>query len=147
MQYAHIWNKALSKDEKVEHEFSVGDRYRKVGLIIWGIISLILTFIGLITFPIALFYYLFYVKRANIFAFTNKRVLIHRGWLSTHMISVDYSKITDVHVSEGFIQRVLSHTGTLAIVTAGSTSDQIVLKNVEMPYELKKKLDHLKDSQ
>lgn len=147
MQYAHIWDKTLSKDERVEYEFSVGARYITFSLIMWGIISLpfVLAIVGVFVFLIALFYFGFYVKKANTYAFTNKRVLIHRGWLSTHMISVDYSKITDVHVSEGFFQRLLTHTGTLAIVTAGSTSDQIVLKNIESPYELKKKLDHLKD--
>ena len=147
MQYAHIWDKTLSKDEKVEYEFSVGSKYITFSLIMWGIISLpfVLAIIGVIMFLVALFYFGFYVKKANTFAFTNKRVLIHRGWLSTRMISVDYSKITDVHVSEGFFERVLTHTGTLAIVTAGSTSDQIVLKHIDAPYELKKKLDHLKD--
>lgn len=145
----NIWQKTLSKDEKVEYEFSVGSRYIKFYLILFGILGLLFLFmapgLGILTFLVAFFYYGFYLKKANIFAFTNKRVLIHRGWLSTHLVSVDYSKITDVHVTEGLLERIITHTGALAIITAGSTSDQIVVKNISQPYELKKKLDSLKD--
>ncbi|MEI6597334.1 MAG: PH domain-containing protein [bacterium] len=91
------------------------------------------------------FYFGFYLKAANAYAFTNKRVLIHQGWLSTHMISVDYSKITDVHIRESFFAKIITHTGNIAIITAGTTRDQIILGNVNEPYEIKKRLDALKD--
>ena len=148
MNYEKIWQKILSVDEKVEYEFSIGEGYSKFGLIIWGIISISFLFadgLGILIFLLALFYYAFYLKAANAYAFTNKRVLIHRGWLSTHTISVDYSKITDIHILEPFFRRVLTHTGDIAIITAGSTSDQIRLKYVGTPYEVKKKLDSIKD--
>lgn len=148
MKYEKVWEKTLGSDEKVEFEFSIGDRYRKFGLIVWGVISLPLLFLaglGVITFLIALFYYGYYLKVANAYAFTNKRVLIHRGWLSTHTISVDYPKITDVHITEPFLDRVATHTGNAAINTAGTTRDQIVLQHIERPYEVKKQLDALKD--
>ena len=147
MNYEKIWQKTLANDEKVEYEFSIGGKYIKFQLIIWGIVSLPLLLImglGLFTFLMTLFYFAFYLKAANAFAFTNKRVLVHRGWLSTHMISVDYSKITDIHVVEPFFDRVLTHTGNIAIITAGTTTDQIVLQHISNPYEVKKKLDALK---
>lgn len=148
MKYEKIWNKTLSADEKVEVEFSIGDRYRNFKLIIWGIISFPFLFIfgmGIIIFLIALFYFGYYLKVANAYAFTNKRVLIHRGWLSTHTISVDYSKITDVHVSESFLDRIITHTGNIIINTAGTNFAEIILRNVKSPYEIKKQLDNLKD--
>lgn len=147
MNYEKIWQKTLANDEKVEYEFSIGGKYIKFQLIVWGIISLPLLLImglGVLTFLVALFYFAFYLKVANAFAFTNKRVLVHRGWLSTHTISVDYSKITDIHVVEPFFDRVLTHTGNIAVITAGSTNDQIVLQHISDPYEVKKKLDALK---
>ena len=147
MNYEKIWQKTLANDEKVEYEFSIGGKYIKFQLIIWGIVSLPLLLImglGLFTFLAALFYFAFYLKAANAFALTNKRVLVHRGWLSTHMISVDYSKITDIHVVEPLFDRVLTHTGNIAIITAGTTTDQIVLQHISDPYEVKKKLDALK---
>ena len=72
-------------------------------------------------------------------------MLIHRGWLSTKTISIDYHKITDVVVEEGFWYRKFTHTGNLIIDTPGMSGDDIVLKYVENPYELKKKLDLHKD--
>lgn len=151
MRYEKIWQKVLSKDEKVEYEFSVGKGYIVAGLVGWGIIGLCLlaikaiSWVGIIVLLLALFHYLFYARAANAYAFTNKHVLIHRGWLSTHTISVDYSKITDVHIREPFVDRIISHTGSLAIITAGTTTDQIVLQHINVPYEVKKKLDALKD--
>jgi uncharacterized membrane protein YdbT with pleckstrin-like domain len=150
MNYEKIWNKTLSPDEKVEYEFSIGNRYRKFFLIIWGIISLPFLFaydyrFGILIFLIALFYYGFYLKVANAYAFTNKRVLIHRGWLSTNTTSIDYSKITDVYIQEPFFDRLITHTGHIAINTAGTTLYEVILKHIESPYEVKKKLDALKD--
>lgn len=147
-KYEKIWNKTLGSDEKVEFEFSIGRGYIKFGLIIWAIISLpllILFGLGILTFLTALFHYGFYLKRANAYAFTNKRVLIHKGWLSTQVVSIDYSKITDVLVQEPFIDRVTTKTGNLAINTAGTTLHEGILRHIESPYEVKKKLDSLKD--
>lgn len=138
-----IWKKVLSKDEEVKEEFSVGDKYRMFYMTIWLVISLPFFAIGL---PLlVLFYFLFYVKKANVYAFTNKRVLIHKGWLSTSLVSIDYSKITDVYVSEPFLQRVFTKSGLISIDTAGTGGQEVVLKNVANPYKLKKLLDELKD--
>jgi uncharacterized membrane protein YdbT with pleckstrin-like domain len=153
MKYEKIWEKTLSSDEKVEVEFSIGDRYRKFGIVGWGIVDLLLLFVVgssififlVIHFFIVLFYNGYYLKVANAYAFTNKRVLIHRGWLSTHTISVDYSKITDVHITEPFFDKIITHTGNIAINTAGTTIDQIMLRHIKSPYEIKKQLDILKD--
>ncbi|MCF7916574.1 MAG: PH domain-containing protein [Candidatus Omnitrophica bacterium] len=157
MSYEKIWKKILGTDEKVKFEFSVGDYYIKLGLIFWAIIGLPFLIIffenpsfisGLSVFPflMALFYYGFYLKKANAYAFTNKRVLIHRGWLSTKTTSVDYSKITEVKVREPFFSKIITRTGQIAINTAtGRTNFQtIILNHVEAPYEIKKKLDSLK---
>lgn len=149
MNYQEVWNKTLSKDEKVEFEFSIGKRYLKLGLIVWGILSFFLLFwhgMGILSFLIALFYYGFYLKEANAYALTNKRVLIHCGWLSTNTTSIDYSKITDIHIQEPFLDKIITHTGHIAINTAGSGNLEVILQHVENPYEIKKKLDELKDN-
>ena len=147
MKYDKIWEKVLSNGERVEYEFSIGDRFIKYGLIMYGIICVLLAFLG--GFGIFLFLFILcafmYMKKANAYALTNKRVLIHRGLLSTKTISVDYHKITDVLVSEPFMDRILTHSGHIAIDTAGTGGEEIVLKHVEKPYEIKKKLDELKD--
>lgn len=153
MNYKKIWEKVLSTDEKVEFEFSIGSRYINFYLIIWAIVILPFLFIksvGLsiqfvIVFLFVLFYYGFYLKMANAYALTNKRVLVHKGWLSTKLISIDYSKITDIKVREPFLSRVITSTGQLLINTAGTNLHEVILNHIETPYEVKKRLDFLKD--
>ena len=65
------------------------------------------------------------------------------GWLSTSLRSIDYSKITDSSVEEPFIDRVLTKTGYLVIKTA--STDAVIFKSINEPYEIKKRLDSLKD--
>ena len=148
MRYGRIWSKVLSKDEKIKYEFSVGDLYRYVGWILLSILGLgvaiHLWWLGVVLIFLAWFYFGFYLKTANAFAFTNRRVLIYRGWLSTEMISVDYDKITDISVIEPIIERLITKTGHLTINTAGTEKAEIVLKHITHPYEVKKKLDMLR---
>ncbi len=143
----NVWKKVLSKDEVIEKEFSISGQYIKIsliaGIIIWGLLSF--AFIGIPFLIFHLFYFLFYIKRANAYAFTNKRVLIHKGWLSTSLVSIDYHKITDVLIREPFLDRVIFKTGAIAIDTAGTGGKEVVLKYISEPYELKKVLDELKD--
>ena len=148
MEYEKIWNKTLGGDEKVEFEFSIGKNYRIMGLILWGFISLMFASkiaITIVIFLIASFYYGYYLKAANAFALTNKRVIAHRGWLNTYTNSVEYSKITDVHVKEPFFEKIFTHTGNIGVETAGFGS-LLILRHVDSPYEIKKKLDGLKDA-
>lgn len=148
MKYKKIWDKTLNSDEEVLHEFSLGKQYLTLNLIVWSIVSIIFFFLapalGVFVFLLMLFNYTFYAKVANAFAFTNKRLLKHKGWLSTKLISIDYDKITDVTVNEPFLDRVFTQSGNLIVNTAGSGSQEAVLRHVEKPYELKKKLDSLR---
>lgn len=146
MTYKRTWKKVLNKDEKVKYEFSIGGGYRMCGLILGVVIGAVLSFlhIGIWIFLAALFYYGFYLKAANAYAFTNARVIIKRGWLSTTLISIDYKKITDVTVNEPIFDRLITHTGHLTINTAGTSLPEVVLVHITRPYEVKKKLDQLR---
>lgn len=150
MMNQKVWDKVLNKDEKVVYEFSIGTRYRMFWLIVWCLIGLILALgalkTGIAIILISIFYTQFYMKAANAYAFTNKRVLLHRGWFSTTMVSAEYNKITDVVVSEPILNKLFTKSGNLHINTAGSAQDEIVLKNIATPYEVKKKLDVLTKS-
>ncbi len=149
MIYKKIWEKTLNPEEKVEYEFSIGNRYRKICLFTLGIISIGLVIfppyiVGLLAFLSVVFYYGFYIKIANAYAFTNKRIIIYRGWLSTETISVDYKKITDVTVKEPLLEKFITYSGHLIINTAGTSAPEIILKHIDRPYETKKKLDELR---
>jgi uncharacterized membrane protein YdbT with pleckstrin-like domain len=148
MEYAKVWEKVLNPHEEVKYEFSVGKKYRKVSMIvfiIWGVIFLIppITPLGVVVILIAIFRN-YYLKVSNAYAFTNDRVLIHKGWLSTKLISTEYQKITDVTVRESFLNRVFFRAGSIMVNTAGTGGEEIVLQNVEQPYQIKKKLDEIR---
>jgi len=147
MDNINVWKKVLNNKEEVKYSFSIGKKYLKFHLIVWGIVCLPFTMFygsGLVVYLFFLFYYGFYLKAANSYAFTDKRILIHTGLFSTHVISVDYVNITDIRVGEPFFESVFTKTGYLAINTAGSNHLEVVLRHVERPYELKKKLDEIR---
>ena len=147
MNYSKVWEKVLAEDEKVIYEFSISNKYINFSLIFFLLFSIILSFV-LIGIPLliyVLFYYLFYIKVANAYAFTNKRILIHQGWLSTKLTSIDYYQITDTYVLEPFLARIFTKSGHLVVNTAGTSLFEVYLRYVDYPYEVKKKLDLLKD--
>ncbi len=165
MNYQDIWQKVLAVDETVEYEFSVGKLFRQFNIFIktflaiivavlmyyfWSILKLpfpeIFFTIFFLYLIFLLFYYGFYLKIANAYALTNKRVLIHRGWLSTDLVCVDYNKITDLTVVVPFFESLITGTGDLHIDTAGTPIQEIVLKHIAAPYEIRKKLEEIKDS-
>ncbi len=161
MQYEAIWNKMLNSDEKVQHEFSVGSGHIRTRLIVWGLLAVAVYVVGnwllggfwffdaqlFLTISAgimlwAVLYVWFYAKKSHAYAFTTKRVIVHEGWLSTKTTSVDYSRISDVQVREGWFEKIISGVGSLTISNSGD--NEVVLKNVDKPYELKKILDRLR---
>lgn len=147
LKYQQIWDKVLSTGENLKYEFSVSDSFLKFALIaniLFSIPFMFLGGIGFIWLGISLFVCLYYMKVANAYAFTDKRVLIHTGWLNTNLTSVDFNKITDVYVRQRFLDKLIIKSGDLAINTAGTNHKEIILKNIANPYEVKKILDSLK---
>jgi uncharacterized membrane protein YdbT with pleckstrin-like domain len=144
MRYEQIWRKTLNENEKVEYEFSVAKKQRILVLVIWAIIGVIFLFsfpvvsILFVAFGLIHYWYL----GLNAYAFTNKRLLVHTGWLSTKSTSINYDKIIEVSVDEPFLNRTITNSGNLVIKTGGFGHD-VVLRNIESPYEVKKTLDRL----
>jgi len=154
MQYEEIWKKILNPTEVVKYEFSVGDQYRKFGLILGlifvgllfllGTVSSFFVFCAIILALIVIIRYQ-YLKIANAYAFTDRRILIHHGWLSTTATSVDYNKITEISITEPFLSRIFTESGDMSIHTSNIT-DALILNDIATPYEVKKKLDTLRHS-
>lgn len=164
-----VLEKILNPNEEIKYQFSLGERYLKITKIITiSIGSLVLLIIGLFVLPIfnvsgiiifliiaillvllilfSLFYFNWYLKIANIYIITNKRVLVHRGWLSTRLISADFYQITDTKVHQPFVDKVIYRTGILKINTAGMEAHPIILSHIESPYKVKRKLNEIRDS-
>ncbi len=150
LEHPDIWNKVLSEDEKIVHEFGVSDNYMMLGMAISIIIGLLAmwffgrTWISLIIFGSIFFYFAFYLKAARAYALTNKRVVIHTGWLSHKTTSLDYEKITDITVEQGFLERKLLKIGGISVHTADVGQKDKKMDHIDDPYELKKRLDVLR---
>ena len=148
MEYERIWKKVLRDDEVVKYEFSIGKRYRNFYLILFSLFGLFFMAgsfsTGVIILLGVFFYFSFYIKVSNAYALTDKRILVHKGWLSTNAISVEYENITDITVQEPFFERLITKSGSLAINTAGTSTKEVVLKHITTPYEVRKKLDEIR---
>lgn len=112
----------------------------------WLKTSLIGAFIFCLIFlPISLFYHLYFLRVANTFVLTDRRIIVKKGWLNTSVKSVDYDRITDVSVDQSFLDKIFYASGTLSISTAGGDGYELTLNCVDAPHELKKMLNDLKD--
>lgn len=164
-----VLEKILNSGEEIKYQFSFGERYLKIMKIATiAIGSFILLAIGVAIFLIfniskiiilaiiaipltllilySLIYFDWYLKRANIYVITNKRILIHKGWLSTRLISADFNQITDIKVVQPFLDRLIYKAGVLKINTAGMEAHPIILLHIEDPYKIKRKLNEIRDS-
>jgi len=142
-----VWDKVLADNEEVVLDFSVSEKYRKVYLVGWIIVSFGLLFIyglGLLFLGTAWFYYGWYLPRSRIYALTNKRIVARLGWLSAQTSSIDYERITNVVVHEPWLEQMASQTGNVGIETAGSNRTEIIFEHIDKPHEIKKQIESLK---
>lgn len=141
------WNQVLSDNEELKFECGLSKQYLDVGFVISLAIGglLILVFIGILIIPWAFVYWKFYLNKAFRYALTNRRVLVHKGWLNTNLISVDFRKITDVQVRENFIEKQLFNIGSVIINTAGTSYHEVIIDKIADPYAFKKTLESLRN--
>lgn len=84
-----------------------------------------------------------HVYHANRYLLTTRRVMIKKGVLAVKLSSALFDKITHLEVDQGFIDKIVYHHGTIIIHTAGSSSDEMVLRYVDSPIEFKNLLERL----
>lgn len=157
----NIWANILGKGEEIQWEFSVGKKYRLLqslkivipgiliifaGLVamLFSVIFTVLVLVGVSLVALGWFDY-WYLKKANNFAFTNKRILCRRGWLGTRLTVVGYKKITHVVVVQSFWDKFITNTGYLKIDTAGISGTEIIFSHIEDPYFIRGKMEELRD--
>lgn len=112
--------------------------------IVGSIFLVILAIFVFIIAPFHFFYYRFYLKISHEYIFSDKRIIVKNGWISTNTISVHYGRITDVTISQGITDRILG-IGAISVSTAGNEGHLISLTHVPNPYNLKKELYDLKE--
>lgn len=84
-----------------------------------------------------------HLYNANRYLFTTRRVMIKKGLFSVKLTAVLYDKITHIEVDQSFFDRVFLHHGDIIINTAGSNKNEMILKYVDYPMELKNLLERL----
>ena len=89
-------------------------------------------FFGLIWILIAI-----YRKLTLRYLITDKRIIVKKGLIGQSTVSADYSKVTDVTVQQGILGRLILHTGTIVVNTAGTDLGEVTIKWVEDPFKAK----------
>lgn len=84
-----------------------------------------------------------HVHHANRYLLTTRRVIIKKGLFSVKLTAALYDKITHLEVDQSFIDRIFLHHGTIIVNTAGVHKDEIILRFVDYPMELKNLLERL----
>lgn len=154
------WANILEEGEEIKWEFSVGKKYRllqglKIAIpgilfIFVGFLGMLFSFffIGLVGLGISLIAFgwfdYWYLRKANNFAFTNRRILCKRGWLGTRLTAARYKKVTHVEVEQPFWDKVITNTGHFRIDTAGISGTEIIFSNIEDPYFIRGKMEELR---
>ncbi len=159
---AKIEQQLLAPNEEIRYQFGIGMFYAQMTIapfIVFGIlclisagfitdpplISIVLGLLGIFLIIMGLLFGHYY-NTAFKYIFTNRRIIIHNGWLSTKTASLDYDKITDIRVIQDYWEKIFYQTGTLTIDTAGGpdNDEAIILKNINSPYQVKQILDTLR---
>lgn len=124
------YSKFLSPDEKIVKVLGIA-----TSQFVWDL------FWSIILLPVLIgFYFLIaaiYRKLTIRYLISDKRVIVKTGLIGQSTVSANYNKITDITVRQGIIGRVLLHTGTIFLDTAGSDEKEVVLEWINNPFEVK----------
>ena len=102
--------------------------------------ALILAFAGLLGSSVLKTAHLYHSNR---YLLTTRRVIIKKGVFGVKVTAALFDKITNLEVSQSFMDRILLHHGTIIVNTAGVTKGEISLRFVDYPLELKNLLERL----
>lgn len=102
---------------------------------IWGLVPFAMLLVAILK--------TMHVYHANRYLLTTRRVMIKKGIFGVKLTAALYDKITHLEVDQPFIDRVLLHHGDIIINTAGQSKNEIILKHVDYPMEIKNLLERL----
>ena len=103
-------------------------------LIAW----LALFFLGWLIVGIFIFISMYIEKWTTERALTNKRLVIKRGLISRQTEEMSFNRIEEVNLKQSILQRLL---GSGNIRVTGTGSGEVVMKNIDDPLAVQKKLN------
>lgn len=157
-RHQRYWRRFLLPDERLIHAFGVGGSYV---FVFWVMPLIFIVFVAGVVgvasnpalgalfliaaagFLMPILYLLFFIH----YAVTSKRVLFREGVLQKRYVTIDMQSITDISVRESFFERLLTHTGTIGINTAGSPGIELRYKHVKHPFQFREDVyKHLEEA-
>ena len=106
-------------------------------LIAW----LALIFLGWLIVGIFIFISMYIEKWTTERALTNKRLVIKRGLISRQTEEMSFNRIEEVNLNQSILQRLL---GSGNIRVTGTGSGEVVMKNIDDPLTVQKKLNEVR---
>lgn len=83
-----------------------------------------------------------HLYHANRYILTTRRIMVKKGLFGVKLSAVLYDKVTHLEVDQSFFDRILHH-GDIIINTAGQNNNEMILKFVDYPLEIKNLLERL----
>ena len=124
----------LPENETIEMEIAFHWTH---SLIAW----LALFFLGWLIVGIFIFISMYIEKWTTERALTNKRLVIKRGLISRQTEEMSFNRIEEVNLKQSILQRLL---GSGNIRVTGTGSGEVVMKNIDDPLAVQKKLNEVR---
>ena len=100
-----------------------------------------LFFLGWLIVGIFIFISMYIEKWTTERALTNKRLVIKRGLISRQTEEMSFNRIEEVNLRQSILQRLL---GSGNIRVTGTGSGEVVMKNIDDPLAVQKKLNEVR---
>ena len=75
-------------------------------------------------------------------ALTNRRLILKRGFIRRKTEEISFNRIEEVNLSQSILQRIL---GSGDIRVTGTGAGEVVLKNIDDPLDVQKKVNELRN--
>ena len=125
----------LQDNETIEMEISFHWTHT---LVAW----LYLLFLGWLIIGVFLFISMYLEKWTTERALTNRRLILKRGFIRRKTEEISFNRVEEVNLSQSILQRIL---GSGDIKVTGTGAGEIMLKNIDDPLEVQKKVNELRN--
>ena len=103
---------------------------------------LYLLVLGWLIIGVFLFISMYLEKWTTERALTNRRLILKRGFIRRKTEEISFNRVEEVNLSQSILQRIL---GSGDIKVTGTGAGEIMLKNIDDPLEVQKKVNELRN--
>lgn len=125
----------LPDNETIEIEISFHWTHT---LVAW----LYLLVLGWLLIGIFLFISMYFEKWTTERALTNRRLILKRGFIRRKTEEISFNRVEEVNLSQSILQRIL---GSGDIKVTGTGAGEIMLKNIDDPLDVQKRVNELRN--